>query len=109
MNNIFDDEKQEQNMRREANLKNNRRRRYNPYKDPNFDVNSNKYTNTEFRQHSSSPVNTHDGLIEKQIDLNSNLALEKIEESLEQQETESLEGKSEEDISHNPKERIIIK
>ena len=68
----------------------NKKRRYNPYKDPNFDPNGNQYRNTEFRAHSLSPngsqpsfSSANPGLTQMQIDLQSNLALEKIEESLE--------------------------
>ena len=61
-----------------------KKKRYNPYKDPNFDPNGTQYRNTEFRAHSQAVVyNTSPALTQVHIDVHSNTMLEKIEESLE--------------------------
>lgn len=54
VNNVFDNENDELIMisNKIINKRQKKKRRYNPYKDPNFDPNGSQYTNTEFRAHS---------------------------------------------------------
>lgn len=86
VNNVFDNESDELIMvsNKIINKKRSKKKRYNPYNDPNFDPNGAQYRNTEFRAHSQTSVyNTSPALTQMHIDVHSNTVLEKIEESLE--------------------------
>ena len=59
VNNVFDNESDELIMVSNKVIKSKKERkkkRYNPYKDPNFDPNGTQYRNTEFRAHSQTSV-----------------------------------------------------
>lgn len=87
VNNIFDNESEELMMIANKVIKSKdqrKKKRYNPYKDPNFDPNAPQYRNTEFRSHSQSTVAFNASPVSTHLDVHSNTGgLEKIEESLE--------------------------